>query len=43
MGSGTITSRIYMNNKLRDTKINQINNSGAFFAGAWVHACTLYQ
>jgi len=43
MGSGTITSRIYMKNKLRDTKINQINNSGAFFAGAWVHACTLYQ
>jgi hypothetical protein len=42
-GPGTITSRIYINNVLRDTRINQIVNSGSFYGAFWGNTYTLYQ
>jgi hypothetical protein len=41
-GPGSITSRVYVNNELRDTRTSQINNSGSVYAGFWANTYTLY-
>lgn len=40
--AGSITSRVYINNELRDTRTYQINNSGSVYAGFWANTYVLY-
>ena len=40
--NGTITSNIYINNVLKDTRSYQINNSGSVYQGFWINTYTLY-
>ena len=41
-GPGSITSRVYINNELRETKTFQIVDGGTVFNGYWVNNYVLY-